>query len=52
MVSRVSLNKWVVELFGYDAIYEAFVKNSDHFSERLSTNTMSKYIKKGMLLFL
>lgn len=51
MVSYVSLGKWTVQLFGYDAIHEAFVKNSDHFSERkgrFDVGVFSTYLEPGL----
>ena len=49
VVSFVSMGKWCVQLCGYDAIHEAFVKNADHFSERkdLGLSELFEGIKLG-----
>lgn len=50
VVSYVMFGQWTVELFGYDAIHEAFVEQSDIFSNR-EAHILQKVVKaKGVKL--
>ncbi|KAF6025592.1 hypothetical protein EB796_016096 [Bugula neritina] len=45
VVSYVMFGQWTVELFGYDAIHEAFVEQSDIFSNR-EAHILQKVVKQ------
>lgn len=50
VVSYVMFGQWTVELFGYDAIHEAFVEQSDIFSNR-EAHILQKVVKAKGLIF-
>ena len=49
VVSHVCMGRWSVQLFGYEAIHEALVQNSDYFSDRsnVGMNFIYDGIKQG-----
>lgn len=48
-MSYVSMGQWTVDLFGYDAIHEAFVKKSEYFSERKRLAIFNKVVEPGKI---
>ena len=50
VVSSYILGTWMVQLFSFDAIYEAFVSNADNFSERANESFGQIFPKAGWYL--